>query len=418
MAGRRGGRFQARLTRLLVGVALAIGTTTATGISIAAAADLRMGFGIQTGSQNRLQLDSAANWPTVNGYLNAERATWVSVGLDWCFIAQGQVLAQLRGWADRAIGRGKNVLMTIGYNAPVGIRKSGNTCSDGNKLPQRDNAALNSMRDAAHDVWRVFHGDAAGNYPGGGIDRTGSLMLEVGNETNLSGEQGDHYPVYKSDARFFWDAVNRVAYFSGTYGWPFGKGVVAGGVYTGTPPGSGEWGTGSVNAHDYLVEAIAGSRAADGWWHSNQTYFGAYGIHAAHCGGGSDRTRWSCGTNPNKGIFQRVSWVRSALVDTGEPPGKALRITALLPTSAPMGVTQEIQATDTTGVWDGLRTTYATYANYTLDLVVWNHLVDTGQVNFPTTGFMQCEGGGTFPCWPYEGKQVYTTAQGWDHAIP
>ncbi len=432
--------------------------------SYSRAAELPMGFGVSLlkGGTDRdwLRLGNPSQWETVNGYLVDEQARWVNIRGPWGDLAcdhgggcgiPGHLYTRLRQWVQTAaLPPGattvpfcrKKVLVTIKWIAPPGLRQADTNLPGWgeNKGP----AAIESMRQTAKNVHSVLHGQAAGDYPGGGTDLTPCVQLEVAPEPNFEGSEGGK--VQRPDARLWWDAVNNTAFGSKTNGWTFGQGIVAGGVSTNRNEGG--FGTKTVAPYDYLDEAITGSRAGDSWQskHRDQQYMDAYGIHASHCiikraDGDSDstqETKWGC----DRGIDERVSDVHRALLDSHTHAGKDMEITALLPSETKTpghnsgAVTGAAQAAATKYIWNQLRTTVAHYDQNPLDLVVFNHLIDSSQGDaegYPTAGFMKCSDGGAWNhtkeddnhggtardyCFPWAGKIVFDEAQTWNRTIP
>jgi hypothetical protein len=404
---------------------------------------LEMGFGEQTGA-NWLQLDNATSThfdrnsdgtpDSVAEYLDYDQANWVVAMEEWKGLANGNGYAALRDWAQNAANNDKSLLFTIGWNPPTDPPNDYADQYGFQPVPSQD--AQDNLRDVAHNVWLALHGDAVpgGDYSGGGADLTGDVRLEIGTESNYnSGQDGKIWPI---DARFWWDAINRIAHdsYNDPNPWPFGKGIVTGGPFTKPGGDNFGWGSGWVNARTYLKAAVGGRQQGDPWTkHWDHPYFDAYGIHAGHRSDLDKRTTWG-GPDGTGGIQERVNLVTNALSDANVPSNTNIEITALLPTDttadtdAAQQQAEAQQTDDTTPIWNQLRSgNYAHAGQYPLNLVIWNHIVDTGQDNFPCTGFMEdpndqhqpdsaCQKFDTSPTgWPYQGKDVWSAAHNWLH---
>jgi hypothetical protein len=430
---------------------------------------LDMGFGEQNGGYNWLQLENdpttgqdhftrngdrspdGAPSNSVAEFLDYDQADWVVGMEEWKGLANaspnGNNFEALREWAQKASDNNKFLLFTIGWNPPSDVTDPSNPLQP---VPSQD--AQNSLLTAAHNVWLALDAKKVGDYTPAPGDQPliGNVRLEIGTEPNWNStddsNSGPSGSITRQNAQFWWDAINRVAYdgdHSDPTGpdpnpWLFGKGVVSGGLFT--RPGGDQygWGQGWVPADDYLTEAIKGTRPTDSngqyrWWHRTTTYFDAYGIHVAHDTADTDpnnRTTWG----RDGGVQSRVNMITDALYQAPEE-SKPIEITALLPTDTNGATDGQQQADDSARVWSQLQAEqYDHNDKYPLDLVVWNHIVDTGQNNFPCTGFMKDPNdhktaGNSHDCqkyndpnpgdnptgWPYTGKAVWYAAHDWAH---
>jgi hypothetical protein len=466
-----GGSIRSGRRRLLVVVLAGVAALAmlASSAPSSGAADLQMGFGVSLlkGGTDRdwLRLGDPNQWETVaNEYLAPEQARWVNIRGPWSALAcdyggDCSLYSRLRRWVETAVipppgstlQCRKKVLLSIKWIAPPGLKQADTDLPGWGDV--KGPGAVESMRKTAKNVYNVLQGapDPVGDYPGGGagaVDLTPCVQLEIAPEPNFEGHQGA--AIQRADARLWWDAVNNTAFASkspddAATRWTFGEGIVAGGVSTNRQDGG--WGKNTVAPYDYLVEAIDGAgHTSDPWVHRDQPYVDAYGIHTSHCvinraDGSSEstqETKWGC----DQGIDDRVSAVHRALLETTNAfPAKEMEITALLPSetntpganSTPPPVSQADQEGQTTYIWNQLRTTVAGYDHNPLDLVVFNHLIDTGQgggEGFPTAGFMRCKDGGAWDastvddtpgyCFPWVGKTVFNTAKtnAWPRTIP
>jgi hypothetical protein len=343
----------------------------------------------------------------VNGYLNHEGATWVNAHISWAGLADGSADDTVRAWATRAQNSGKKFLLSVDYVAPPALRRAECSQPEASSVNGGNNA-IQSMRAAVKDLYQ---------YPGMG-SLWGNVQLEIGPESNFDPDCN----IRQRDAQLWWDVVNGLARQAKNGGWAPGLGIVSGGAFTNRGIADGGFGTHNVGARAYLEEGIGNTREF-GWEHYNDTWFDAYGTHTGHRSDVAYRTTWS-GAD---GIQDRINDVRAALVNKDEPGGKEIEVTALIPTQTrddgtPSEATQE---NDTTSVWNNIRTTYAGYDKYALDLVVWNHIVDTnqgvdkpGNEDFARAGFMTCDHPTTCATEDsYTGKAVYRAAPDWNRTI-
>jgi hypothetical protein len=424
--------------------ALALGLAGYAAAPSSFAAGLPMGFGIQRASDpgqfnhDWLGLDRGAKWLTVDSYLQPLHATWVNAHVGWGDLVgnnASDTYAQIERWARLAtLSPNMHFLLSIDYRAPGSLATS-NDCNlpaSGSKVA--GNAAINSMRNGLHGLYSYV--DSNQTY-GAMSQYWPNIQLEIGTEPNQNGA----CDIERRDAQLWWDVTNDVAKSAHDDGWYPGLGIVSGGVFTNTatpgPNESPKWGSGSIDATSWLEEGIHNDRVLDpdSWEHYGPTSFDAYGVHTAHCGDQDYRTRWDC----TRGVDDRVRDVRQALVDTNQPVDNAIEITALIVTQTnrpdrltPPGDnwTQADQERDTTRIWNQLHDTYGSYDNWPLTLVIWNHLVDTGQglfidqsgqiqqtndKDFGYAGWMRCGADDPF-CGPdtsYNGKTLYDSARHW-----
>lgn len=395
-----------RRRRIASLVAIASASIALAGFAAPSFAALPMGFGVERQGSDWLGLDGGTKSTTVNGYLNHDQATWVNAHVGWTGIVNQSAFPAIESWAQQAQANQKKFMLSIDYHAPPGIQRS--DCD----LPDPDstaagNDAITSMRSALHNLANDLGPNSA---------EWKNTQLEIGTEPNQNGDcspnnGGDG--IHNRDAQLWYDIVNDTARSAANQDWYPGLGVVSGGVFTNNPSSVG-FGGGSVSAQTWLESGIANDRV-HGWEHYGSTNFDAYGVHTAHCNDAdlTNRTKW---TNCQQDVNDRIGQVRQALVDEEADVTKDIEVTALIPTQAPAGdaTRQATQESDTTAIWNGIRTTYATNANYTLTLVIWNHLVDTGQSSFPRAGFMSCTNDDSCAtATTYDGKQVYDAAHSW-----
>jgi hypothetical protein len=382
---------------------LAIGGVTLVLAGYAASssfAALPMGFGVERQGSDWLGLDGGTKSTTVNGYLNYEQATWVNAHVSWGGLANGSADAAIKNWATQAQQKSKKFLLSIDYHAPAGLQRNDCDLPNPNSTAQGD-AAIQSMRNAVHDLY---------NYPGMSA-LWGNVQLEIGTEPNQNGACSNG--ISSRDAQLWYDIVNDVARSAANQGWSPGLGVVSGGVFTNNQ-GTLGFGGSSVGARTYLEAGIDNVRVFN-WEHYGSTNFAAYGVHTAHCTDSdlTNRTKWM---NCTRDVNDRIGQVRTALQNKEANVNKDIEVTALIPTQASPGDTarQATQESDTTDIWNGIRGSYAADANYTLTLVIWNHLVDTGQSSFPRAGFMSCANDDACAsASTYTGKTVYEAAHNW-----
>jgi hypothetical protein len=421
--------------------------------SSSSAASLPMGFAIERagGDKDWLGLSDPANtsppappqgkWAMVHSKLVQVHSTWVNAHVGWGDLADGAAngtYAKIEKWVSLAEQgpQPMNFLLSVDYKAPANDPSvnRGNAC----QLPQSTskaagNAAIDSMRKGVRGLYYYLanQGDVSELWP--------NIRIEIGTEAN----QDADCDVQERDAQLWWDVVNGVAKSAknADTNWYPGLGIVAGGVFTNSPGNSANWGiSGSIGATAWLEEAFANDRGpSSGWDHDGQTYFSAYGVHTAHCAASSleYRTRWDC----KQGVQDRIQDVRQALTQTNQPVGKEIEVTALIVTqpdrppklAGPTNWTQGAQAADTSDIWGHLVAPggLATQPDNPLTLVIWNHLVDSGQGldrhqdgtifqtngdDFGYGGWMTCADDPF--CGPddqnsYTGKQLFQDAQNW-----
>jgi hypothetical protein len=400
------------------------GTDVSTSLSSFATGGLPMGFGIERQGVDKdwLGLNGNPMSTTVNGYLNYEKATWVNAHVTWSSLDRdaeasppgGPTFTAIQNWATQAKQNSKKLLLSIDYTAPSDLQRGGGCTQPQAGTVSEGNDAIHNMQNAVNSLYQ---------YLGSGL--WNNVQLEIGPETNYDPACN----IRAQDAELWWDIINELAQAAQGGGWAPGLGVVSGGIFTGDA--SGDFGSGSVGATTYLEQGIQPNRKITDdqghtWDHHNWTYFDAYGVHTAHCSQSTYPygTTWGC----DLGINERIGQVRQALVDRSEPVGKEIEVTALIPTQTrPDGTpSQDAQEYDTTYIWNNIRSTYAAYGNYTLDLVIWNDIVDPypDQESFAYQGFMKCANPAynnadaycaTAP--PYTGKTVYNAAHGWSRKI-
>jgi hypothetical protein len=371
------------------------------------AATVQMGFGVERSGSDWLGLDGNPKSSTVNGYLNHEQATWVNAHVGWTGLVNQSAFPDIETWATQAQTNGKKLLLSIDYHAPTNLQR--NDCDLPNpNSTAAGNDAITSMRSAVHNL---------ANDLGPSSAEWTNVRLEIGTEPNQNMDC-KQTGIHARDAQLWYDIVNDTARSAANQGWSPGRGIVSGGVFTNND-GDAPFGNdkGSVGAKTWLAAGIDDARAFN-WEHYNSTNFDRYGVHTAHCVGLNDRTKW---TGCQQDVNDRIGQVWDVLDKHESVATKPIDVTALIPTqAAPDDATrQATQASDSTDIWNGIRTTYGAMAEHPVKLVIWNHLVDTGQTSFPFAGFMACaataagdDSCATAPTYNYP-KDVYDAAHTW-----